>query len=584
MSNGNGSGPTWRHYFVALVLGAGALALTMRVGYLQVVQGAEYREQAREEHWSRQTLKPLRGAILDRNGHPLALSVTSYDISVSPRTYKTPEARDKAIKDLAQALEVPEPEIAGLVRGAGDRYSVLVRRQVDYNAGQRVGQAGIPGVLLEETGRRTYPEGALGSAVLGFLGRDGEGLSGLEADYNRDLGGIPGWVLFERDVIGDPIPFGFKEEVPAAPGGSLVLTLDRYIQRMVEQRLDEAVTRHNAIGGTILVMEAKTGAILAMATRPSYDVRALDLGVPSNQEMLRNRAITDMYEPGSTFKVLTVAAAINEGLVTPDTRYYDAGPINRGGWMINTWNGAHYGWETMTEMLQHSNNIGAVWAAEKLGKDRFYQYVRGFGFGQRTNLGLSGEALGQLRWPDDPTWSTIDLATNSFGQGINVTPVQMITAVAAVVNGGNLMRPYLVKAVDTPQGMRTYQPVTVRRVISEETASKVRLMMNAVAQGGETKLANVPGYKVGGKTGTASVPKPGGYTQDDTIASFVGFAPLEDPQFVALVRIDEPKDSPWGSVVASPLFSDVARDILAYWRTPPTEPVELAAATSTKRP
>lgn len=563
----------WRMAAVGLLLASSALALVIRVGYLQIAQHDAYREQARAEHWSRQPLRPQRGAVLDRNRRPLALSVASYRVSLDPTSFRSEDARTRAVQRLAELLHQPAETLLARVSAApaDDLRPVTLATDVAHQHGLAVMESGLVGVIVEETVRRSHPEGSLAAALLGFVGKDGEGLTGLEADANRDVGGIPGSVLFERDSLGDAIPFGYRETTPPVDGSHLILTIDRYIQRMAEQRLDDAVKKHDASGGTILVLEPKTGAVLAMASRPTFDLAQLDLDQPPDQELFRNRAITDMYEPGSTFKVITMASAIEEGLVTPETRYFDGGPLNRGGWLINTWNGKHFGWESMTELLMHSNNIGAVWVADRLGPERFYRYLRAFGFGQPTNIGLSGEAAGQLRWPDDPAWSTVDLATNGFGQAINVTPLQMVTAVSAVVNGGNLMRPYVVKAVEGPQGARTFQPVVVRRVVSEETSASLRLMMNAVSEKGETKLGMVPGYHVGGKTGTASVPKEGRYAADATIASFVGFGPLEDPRFVALVRIDEPKDTPWGSLVASPIFSALAQDIFTYWRVPPAE-------------
>ncbi|MBI4496456.1 MAG: penicillin-binding protein 2 [Chloroflexi bacterium] len=570
-ASGEGSGGNRRLAFVALLLASSALALVIRVGYLQIVQHETYREQARAEHWSRQPLLPQRGAILDRNGAPLALSVTSYRIALDPASFRTEEGRDRTVRRLAEVLRRPaEPLLARVAAAPPEsRAPIPLLDEVPHQEGLAVQESGLLGLVVEETVRRSYPEGSLAAGLLGFIGKDGEGLTGLEADFNRDLGGVPGSMLFERDSLGDPIPFGYREVTPAVDGSNLVLTIDRYIQRMAEQRLEEAVTKHQAAGGIILVMEPYTGAVLAMASRPTYDLAALDLSRPPAQELFRNRAITDMYEPGSTFKVITMSAAINAGLVTPETKYYDGGPVNKGGWIINTWNGQHFGWQTMTQLLMTSNNIGTVWLTDQLGPERFYHYVRAFGFGQPTNIGLSGEASGQLRWPDSPGWGTIDLATNSFGQAINVTPLQMVTAVSAVVNGGVLMRPSVVQEVEGPQGTRTYEPVVVRRVISEQTSADLRLMMNAVAERGQARFGTVPGYHVGGKTGTAQVPRAGGYAPDATIASFVGFAPLEAPRFVALVRLDEPKDSPWGSTVAAPVFSALAQDIFTAWRIPP---------------
>ncbi|MEK7216317.1 MAG: penicillin-binding protein 2, partial [Chloroflexota bacterium] len=415
----------------------------------------------------------------------------------------------------------------------------------------------------------------------GLLGRDQSGLGGVEMDYDRELAGAPGTLVYERDSLGNPIPLGFRSEVQSKPGGNLVLTLDRFVQRTIERELQAAMERHKAAGGTIIVMDPNTGAILGMASRPTFDLRKPNLSDPKSVDLMRNRAITDLYEPGSTFKVLTMAMAINEGLVTPETTYMDGGPVTKYGIPLETWDFRHHGTQTMNQLLITSNNIGAVWVGEKVGVKRFYEYANKFGIGQPTSVGLSGEAAGQLRTPaDKDNWWPIDLATNSFGQGLSVTPLQMVTAVGSVINGGTLMRPYLVQRIETPEATRTFQPTPVRRVISEEASRTMRAMMNTIAEQGGTTSYAVPGFRIGVKTGTATIPGEGGYKTDSTIASIVGFAPYERPRAVVLVKLDAPKDSPWGSVVAGPIFSNVVRELMVYWRIAPTA----SAMVSNRRP
>jgi cell division protein FtsI/penicillin-binding protein 2 len=262
--------------------------------------------------------------------------------------------------------------------------------------------------------------------------------------------------------------------------------------------------------------------------------------------------------------------------VNPNTTYYDAGPIKVHGWTINTWNGAHYGTQTMTDILITSNNVGAVWAAERAGPERFYRYVQAFGFGQPTGIDLSGEASGSIRSPGQGDWKPIDLATNSFGQGLSVTPIQMATALAAVANGGSLLRPTVVKELRSARGTRTLEPVVVRQPLTPKGSALLLDMLNATAEKGENKLATVPGYHVGGKTGTASLPTASGYNLPTTIASYGGFAPYPNPQIVVLVKIDEPKDQIYGSLVAAPIFSALVRQALPYLGIPPSEPVKAA--------
>lgn len=558
----------WRLGLVLLTFAACTLALVGRIGYIQVIQHREFIQQADETHWAQETIAPQRGAIKDRSGHPLALSVATWEISLDFTRVPTKELRAQAVEAAAKATGVRRDEIEARLNSPPP---ARIAENVDFAQGKALAEAGLPGVVMQERVRRTYPEGSLGASLLGFVGRDRSGLTGLEADFDRDLAGVPGAMVFERDSVGNPIPLGYRSATQAKPGGDLVLTIDRYLQRIVERELNAAVTRHRAEGGTIIVMEPGTGAILALASRPTLDLRTLDLADNKTVELVRNRAITDLYEPGSTFKVITMASALNEGAVTPEMTHNDSGPVMKFGRPIDNWDRVHYGTQTMTQVLVRSNNVGAVWVADKLGPARFYPYVEKFGFGQPTYIGLSGEAAGFYRTPEHPMFSPIDLATNSFGQGITVTPLQMITATSAAVNGGQLMRPYIIDRIESPEGVRRFQPVVTRRVISEETSRKVRDMMKVVAEEGTSKKADVPGYYVGVKTGTANmIAETGGYS-DATIASIVGFFPYQEPRAVVLAKLDHPKDSPFGSQVAAPVFAAIAREALVYWRVPPSQ-------------
>ena len=565
-----------RLFCVLLFMAGCTLALVARIGYLQIVDHDEFVQQADESHWSRESIYAQRGTIKDRDGNPLAIALTKWEVSLNPGQLTTDALRGRAFAAVAEATGISPQEIKQKLDAAKDR-SVIITNNLEYERGKSLVSQGITGLVAEKRVQRTYPEGNLAAALLGFLGRDGSGLTGIEADYERELAGAPGSLVFERDSIGNPIPLGYQSSTPPQPGGDLALTIDRYIQRVVERELDAAIKKHQADGGTVIVMEPQTGAILAMASRPTFDLQNLALNDPKAMQFFRNRAITDLYEPGSTFKLITMSSAINEGLVTPDTTYFDGGPAIKYGRAIDTWDHSHWGKETMTELLIHSNNVGAVWVSDQLGPDRFYQNVQRFGFGQPTQLGLSGEASGVMRTPKDTDWSPIDLATNAFGQGITMTPLQLATAVSAIVNGGILMRPYLVNRTEGTEGIRQFKPVAVRQVISPETSRTMRMMMKDVIEKSSVTTAMVPGFHVGGKTGTATVPTSAGtYAIDATIASIVGFVPYESPRAVILVKIDNPKDSPWGSQVASPVFSTVARELLVYWRVPPSDGVRVA--------
>ncbi|MSQ09582.1 MAG: penicillin-binding protein 2 [Dehalococcoidia bacterium] len=558
----------WRVGSVMFMLGASSLLLVGKIAHIQLVEHADFAMQADDNHWGKQLLMAPRGAVRDRNGNPLAMSINRWELSIDPSQLEKPGAREAAINIATKATGLSFSDIEKKLAGATK--AVVISDQVDYAQGKPIAETGLPGVRVKELVTRAFPEGALASTLVGFLGKDHFGLTGVERDFDRDLAGVPGHTRFERDSIGNPIPLGYRTTVNPKPGGDIYLTIDRYIQRVVERQLDDTLKEQKAEGGTVIVMEPDTGAILAMASRPSFDVRKLDFSDPKTMELIRNRAITDLYEPGSTFKSMTMAAALNEKLVTPETTHNDNGPVVKYGGAISNWNFVHVGVETMTQLLVRSNNVGAVWVAEKLGTEKMYNYINRFGFGQPTNIGLSGEASGFYRTPKDPAWTPIDLATSAYGQSVTVTPIQLITAYAAIANGGTLMRPYVVDRVVTPERSRLTQPIAVRQVIGADTARTMRTMLKQVAEEGTAGKGTVPGFAVAGKTGTASIPSAAGY-DEKTIASMVGMVPYDQPKAVILVKIDNPKGSQWGSQVAAPVFSALAKELLVYWRVPPTE-------------
>jgi cell division protein FtsI/penicillin-binding protein 2 len=550
---------SWRLMLLILALLVGTGGVVARLVQVQIIDHDYYATQAEEEHLHRTVIRAPRGAILDRNGYPLTTTVGAFDVYIDPRSWQNDATALAGAAATAPLLNREPAELIVATRGQ-EQGDYLAARSVSAEVGLRMLELAPPGVKPVSTSRRFYPEGDLASALLGFVGRDQVGLAGIEADFDRELGGIPGVVYFERDGLGNPIPFGRRLGDEPVPGGDVRLTIDRYLQRLVEKKLDAEVQRHEATGGTIIVMEPTTGEILALASRPSFRLSQLNLDDEDQMELYRNRAVTDIYPPGSVMKTVTMAAAIDLGLVTPASTYFDSGTAAvEGAAPISNWDFSAHGTTTMTQLLQFSLNTGAVWLSGVLGPDHFYDYIQRFGFGELTHVGLGGEPAGLVRTHRDEGWYPIDLATNSFGQGIAVTPLQMVSAVSALVNGGLLMRPYIVKEVAGPDGHRVFEPVVVRRAVSEETSRTLVQMMNAVVDGMPGHLAQVSGYRVGGKTGTTSfVDRP------DTIASFVGFAPVEDPRFIMLIKIDAPQDSPLGGVVAAPIFSDLAPQILTY--------------------
>ncbi len=550
---------TWRLSFLILTLLLAGGAVVVRLIQVQILDHGYYARQAEDEHLHRTVVRAPRGAILDRNGYPLATTVAAFDVYVDPRSWRDDGTALKGAAALAPLLGREPGELIAAAR-AQAQGDYLAARSVGADIGLQITEGAPPGVKTVATGRRFYPEGDLASALLGFIGRDEVGLAGVEADYDGELGGTPGEIDFERDALGNPIPFGRRLGDEPVPGGDVRLTIDRYIQRLVERELDTVVQRHGASGGTVIVMDPRTGEILAMANQPTFRLSQLNLEDGAQLDLFRNRAVTDVYAPGSVMKTITMAAAVDLGLVSPGTTYFDSGAAEvEGAAPIRNWDFSAHGTTSMTQLLQYSLNTGAVWLSGVLGPDRFYDYVKRFGFGEPAHVGLGGEPAGLVRTNRDDGWYPIDLATNSFGQGIAVTPVQMVSAVASLVNGGLLMRPYIVKEVAGPDSHRVFEPVVVRRAVSEETSRVLVEMMNAVVDGMPAHLAQVDGYRVGGKTGTTTFPD-----RSETIASFVGFAPVAGPRFIMLVKIDAPQDSALGGVVAAPVFGELAPQILAY--------------------
>jgi len=547
-----------------------SLGLTVRLMQLQVVEHGKYAAEARRTHLSQETLSERRGAILDRNGYPLAASVSTYDVLVERQAWEDPSSASAAAQQLAEAVGHPAEQLVQEV-AANDIFEVTVARGLNYEQALKVRELRLQGVRLLDSSRRVYPEGNLAAQVIGFVGRDGFGLTGLEADLDSALSGTKGALTYERDARGQPIAIGNKREVAPEAGEDVVLTIDRYIQSLAEKELDLVLERHKASGGTIIVMNPKTGEVLAMASRPGFDLRNPDLSDESKLALFRNRAITDQYEPGSVFKLVTMAGALNEGVVGPWTQWYDSGVVRVSDWSIYNWDLSANGTQSVTQILSKSLNTGAAHLSSLLGDGRFYDYVQRFGFGQPTGIGLSGEVIGQVRTPaSDANWREVDLATNSFGQGITVTPLQIITAVSAIANGGNLMKPYIVQELVSPNGREEFTPVVVRPVMTPEAARTLLDMMGVVVEGTPSYWLDVPGYTVGGKPGTANIARgDGAYLENAYISSFVGVAPLADPVIAVLVKVDEPKDVPWGTVVAAPVFGRIAQAVLTYYKISP---------------
>lgn len=519
----------------------------------------------------REEIPSQRGLILDRNQAVLALNNYDYTIEAAPIMIPESDTGDVAAS-LAGVLGRPQGELAEVLKGDG--FYAQVERHVPREVGKQVIALNQPGIFVYPVPVRVYPEHTLAAHLLGFVAGDEEegtkGYCGVEGFYDQALKGQSGLREGRWDPWGQPVSFADKRahnwRIPQE-GNTLVLTIDRTIQYLVEQELREAIERYGAESGCIVVMDPKTGALLASASYPTYDPNHFAV---TDQGLFVDPVVGKHYEPGSTFKIFTMAAALDSNVVQPSNVYNDVGYIEVGGRVIQNWDKAANGMVTMTDILVHSLNTGIAHVSTLLGPGPFYHYVNRFGFGYKTGVDLEGEAKGTTREQGDPEWHESDLGTNSFGQGLAVTPLQVVVAAGAVANRGFVMQPYVVERLEAKDTWVQAKQVAVRQAISEETARTVTEMMVQVVERGATK-AKVNGYRIAGKTGTAQTPVVGGYDPNLTIASFVGFAPADDPQFVALVKLDKPTVSPWGTDTAAPTFANVARILFTQLAIPPDD-------------
>lgn len=429
----------------------------------------------------------------------------------------------------------------------------------------------LEGIILEEQEIRTYPEGSLAAHLLGYVGFDDArriGRSGVEGFFDTILRGDFGFLSGERDTAGRIIGVAANEFRAAEDGSDIVLTIDRVVQTFAEQELKAGVDRYLAERGSILVMDPKTGAILAMATYPTFDPNFYY--AVTDGRIQTNPIVSDNFEPGSILKPVIMAGAINDGLVTPNTTFVDNGPVQVDKFTINTFDGKHLGVQTMTQALEQSNNIGMVHLAQKMGAEKMYDYLRRFGLGERTGVELDGETQTNLKEPQK--WNVATVATTGFGQGVVMTPLQALDAINVIANGGTLVQPRIVEEVRSPSGeVKRTASTSVRRVISEETADTVSAMMVSVLENGVATLARVPGYYLAGKTGTAQVAdETGKYSQDKKIITFAGFGPVPDPEFSILIKLDNPYGLSFASGTAAPMFRNLSEKLLTYYQVPPS--------------
>ena len=539
---------------------------------------------------SEDNLPAARGEIYDSQDFPLVTNQEAFliygkphDLKQSPKDiaqkiapylisekYATASAGLSEDEQKAKDAEIKTKEEELTNRLATKTlFWVQLSRKITKDAKEKIQAMNIAGLGFEADQKRFYPESSMAAQLLGFVGSDKFGVDtgyyGLEGYWDRRLRGKSGRLGQETDPFGFPILVGKYRPIEPQKGASLYLTLDRSIQFMVERSLRQAVEKYGARDGTVIVADPKTGGILSMATYPTYNPAVWQ---EFDEKFYKNPAVADTFEPGSIFKIVVMSTALDVSVVEPITRCdVCSGPRQIGGYEISTWNKKYYPNSTMTEIIQHSDNVGMTFVSEKLGIDKFYDYIKKFGFGQRTDIDLQEESTGYVREKKD--WKVIDLATASFGQGIAVTPIQMVEAVLIIANKGKLLTLHLVDKIVDGQKEEKVKAQGERQVISPKTAAQMTEMMVNAVENGEARAFAPKGYRIAGKTGTAQIPVAGHYDPNKTIASFVGFAPADDPRFVMMVRFSEPSSSPFGSETAAPTFFGIAKELFNYYGIAP---------------
>lgn len=550
-----------------IVVGVALLVAWVGIGYrLFQIQGAsadDYSARGLEQRLHREELAADRGTIFDRDGHELAVTVDAITIYANPQQVVDPRQTARAIGPYVGLDPFALEEL--LRKDAG---FVYVARQLDRRDADMVRDLDLPGIYFTEEPKRTYPSGSLAAQVIGFVrSDDNQGLEGLEFSYDEVLAGRAGELLVERDAAGRAIPLGEYQVVPAEPGGDLVITIDREIQFEVERVLSESVARYGAEAGSVVVLDVRTGEVLAMANAPTFDPNDRSLAEPHTY---RNRTVTDVYEPGSTQKLITVSAAIEEGIVRPtdvfevplelaihDTTYSDDAQAARA--------------LTVSQIVTYSSNVGTILIQDALGDDLLYDNIARFGLGRPSGIDFPGESAGVLHPVQEWCWATCGPST-SIGYGVSVTALQMASAFAVIGNDGVWVEPRLVREVLGADGGRDVEPRLERRVVSERTATMMQRMLAGVVDEGTGTAARVPGYNVGGKTGTTRkyVRELADYGSE-VVASFIGIAPIDDPRIVVAVVIDSPAGGEFGGEVAAPAFAKIALSALHQLGVPPSD-------------
>lgn len=570
------------------------IALLVRCAWVQFVNGPDLQIRAIEQQTKDKTINSKRGIIYDRNGKILAQSASVEMVSVSPREIYDAENADFVADTLSEVLELDRETVyKKITRNSGYE---IIKRRVEKETADKLralmsftdeeGKTSnkLRGVYLSEDTKRYYPYGKLASHVIGFVGTDNQGLNGVELSFDKYLKGLPGRVVTAKNAMGTDMPFKYEKYINPENGANLVLTIDETIQHFVEKNLEQAVADYKVQNGAAcIIMEAKTGDILAMATYPSYDLNApFTLNNPEIQaqvdalegdektklyndeiqKMWRNKAVVDTYEPGSTFKAITTAMALEENVVSINDAFYCTGAHVVGPHVIHCWKGGGHGAETFLQGVENSCNPVFMTVGARVGNANFFKYYKAFGFAEKTGFDLPGEAV--CAFHQMSNFNEVELATSSFGQSFQITPLQLITAYSAIANDGTMVRPRIAKVLTDDDGnvIKTFGTKSIRKVISEETAAATRQILESVVTNGTSKNAYIAGYRVAGKTGTSEkLPRGNG----KYIASFAGFAPANDPEIIGLLLLDEPMgDTYMGGQIAAPTFKLIFEDTLRY--------------------
>jgi len=564
--------------FVKILFIVGFAIVLVRLFYWQVVKSSELSVEARNQYNSGNIIKSLRGEILssDKSWLVARSDVWKVYASIPSLDMETGKLADKLAPYFVEPIESEADEKDLLNESARLKKVlnrggiwVLLQDRISDDTRKRIEALSLSGIEFEQEGGRIYPEASSAAHLLGFLGQDAEGNNlgyfGLEGYYDTSLSGREGYSYYEKDASGLPILLGQNRQISAIHGVNLLTGIDKTIQLRLNSKLQDGMSKYGAQEVTGIILEPRTGKILAMSSFPSYD--------PSkyynfDDSLFKDPAISSSFEPGSIFKVIVMAAGLDSGVIKPDTKCdICSGKLVIGEYSVRTWNNEYRPNSTMVDVIVNSDNVGMSFVGRKLGEGRLRDYLEKFGIGQKTGIDLQGEMTPKLR----DKWSEIDVATASFGQGIAVTPIQMINAVGAIANNGIIVKPHIVEKIVGDNWEEDVKTDSGERVISEKAAREVTAMMVEAAKNGEAKWTYQKGLKVAGKTGTAQIPIEGHYDEEKTIASFIGFAPYDNPRFLMLITLKEPSTSPWASETAAPLWYSMARDLYVYMGLQPED-------------